>query len=68
MSSSNSIPSVNADASITEDIRPRVEDLIVEVCLDASANIQKLRAEGRDEGLVTDVAAAMLSNACLHGE
>ena len=68
MSSSNSTASVNTDASIAEDIRPRVEALIIEVCLDASANIQKLRAEGRDEGLVTDVAAAMLSNACLHGE
>ena len=68
MSSSNSTASVNADSSITEDICPRVEALIVEVCLDASANIQKLRAESRDEGLATDVAAAMLSNACLHGE
>ena len=68
MSSSNSTASVNADASITDDIRPRVEALIIDVCLDASANIQKLRAKGRDEGLVTDVAAAMLSNACLHGE
>ena len=72
MSSSNSTASVNADAPITEDIRPRVEALIIEVCLDASANIQKLRAEGRNEGLVTDVAAygiklkikTLFNNAC----